>query len=518
MRKRQTRTWEAGSAAVRGAARVGSPLALTVVIAGALAMDARPATAQAPRVITFEEAVDLALEGNTDLLRARTDVDLRGTLETRARMDFLPELSVATRGRRSFGRSFSQEEGEVLSESNDFLDGGLSARIELFNGLERWASLREASLAEEASRLRLDRTREDVLFRVVQGFTTLVLDRELTRVREEELVAAGELLSQVRRLVDLGRQPASDLYQQEAALAEAEAALVDARREEQLAETALLRVLSLDPLGRYEFQVPELPAPRPDGDAYDLDALLSQAFARRADLAALERGVAASGQGVTAARSGYWPSLSLSFDYGSNWSSTSLQPVPGTGSDPETVTLIPEAGGDPVTLEVPGSGAPPAFRRPDFMEQLSDRRGGSVSLSLSVPLFDRLQTRAAVEQAEVAERAARYDLQDQRQTVALQVRQALLDYRSARARQSATSRRLAAAERGWDAAERRYELGAATFVEVAQARSSLVAARSADLQARYEVLLAQRLIAYHTGGLDTEAALFTETGEAPDDA
>lgn len=505
-------TKRGAGAAVRGRAGVAR-LPVVLVVASGVAL-AAPTEAQepapAPRVITFGEAVDLALERNTALLRARTDVDLRGTLEVRERMDFLPRLSLSTRGRRSFGRSFSQEEGQVLRESNDFLDGGLSAGMELFNGLERWASLREASLAEEASRLRLDRTREDVLFQVVEGFTTLVLDRELARVREEELAAAGDLLAQVRRLVDLGRQPASDLYQQEAAQAEAEAALVEARRQVELAETSLLQVLELDPLRPYEFRAPAPPAPTSDPEEYELDALLQEALARRSDLGALERRVEASDQGVTAARSGYWPSLSVSFDYGSNWSSNSLQAIPGTGSDPRTVTLTPDAGGAPVTLQVPGTGTPPAYRRPDFMEQLTDRRGGSISLSLNVPLFDRFQTRAAVEQAEVAKRNAEYDLRDQRQAVALQVRQALLDYRSAVARQSATARRLAAAERAWEAAERRYELGAATFVEVAQARSSLVGARSADLRARFSVLLAQRLITYHTGGLDTDAALFTE--------
>ena len=514
MPDRDSRVRGAGAARAVSRARAAGA-ALVFALVGSAWADG--AAAQEPRVITFEEAVDLALERNTELLRARSEVELRGTLEARERMDFLPRVGLATRGRRSGGRSFSQEEGEVLRESNDFLDAGVSASVELFTGLERWASLREASLAEEASRLRLERTREDVLFRVVEGFTTLVLDRELASVRADELAAAEALLAQVRRLVDLGRQPASDLYQQEAALAEAEAALVEARRQVELTETALLQVLELDPLRAYEFRAPT-PAPEePEPEAYALDALLRQALGRRADLAALQRSVEAGDQGIASARSGYWPSLTLSFDYGSNWSSNSLQPIAGTGSDPRTVTLTPDAGEAPVTFQVPGTGSPPSFRRPDFTEQLSDRRGGSISLSLNVPLFDRLQTRAAVEQAEAARRNALYDLQDRRQTVALQVRQALLDYRSAVARRSATMRRLAAAERGWEAAERRYELGAATFVEVAQARTTLVAARSADLRARFAVLLAQRLIAYHTGGLDTDAALFTESSEASND-
>ena len=454
--------------------------AMAVLLWAASALTASSLRAQSAaesRVLRFEDAVEMALERNTDLLRARTDVELQGAVETRQWMDFLPQVTVDARGRRSFGRSFSQEEGRILSESNDFFDTGVRASVELFTGWERTASLRSASLREQASRLRYERTREDVLYEVVQGYTTLVLDRELASVREEEVSAAEELLEQVRRLVELGRQPASDLYQQQAVLAQAEAALVEARRQVELTETSLMQVLELDPLATYEFVAPGLPDGPVEAVEYDLASLLQRALSRRADVGALEQSLEATDAGVTAAQSGYWPSLSLSMDYGSNWSSNAVQPGP------------------------------------DFFDQLSGRRGGNVSLSLSLPLFDRLQTRVAVEQAEVAKRIARYDLQDRRQQVALQVRQAVLDHRSAAAQQAATERQLAAAERAWQAADRRYELGAATFVEVVQARASLASARSAAVRSRFNVLLAERRIAYHTGAPDSGAALFTRLQE-----
>ena len=482
------------------------------------ALPSGAAVAQEPvpeqRVITFAEAVNLALDRNTDLERARLDVDLSGIVQTRERLDFVPQISVSSTGRRSFGRSFSQEQGGILSDVTDLFDAGVSARMNLFNGGEKIASLRQASLQEDVSRYQLERVEEDIVFQVVEGFTTLILDRGLAEVREQEVVAARELLQQVRRLADVGRSPVSDVYQQEAVLAEAEAALVEARRQVELSETRLIQVLELDALGDYAFPTPELP----DDESlatpveYSLPQLMRVALAERADLSALELGVEASEAGVRAARSGYWPSLDLSFNYGSNWSSASMQPVPGTGLPPRTVTITPDDG-DPFTMEVPGSGVDPDYFQPDFVEQLDGRRGGSLSLSVSFPLFDRLQTRTSVAQAEVQRLNARYDLQDQQQQVALQVRQALLDYRSAIAQRAASARRLDAAQRAAAAAERRYELGAATFVEVVQARSTLTSARSAALQARFNVLLAHRLIAYYTGTLAPENALLTHIPE-----
>jgi outer membrane protein len=59
-----------------------------------------------------------------------------------------------------------------------------------------------------------------------------------------------------------------------------------------------------------------------------------------------------------------------------------------------------------------------------------------------------------------------------------------------------------ASNRARDAAEKRYELGAATFVELAQAISGYVGARSAEVRARYATVRARELIRYQTGRLE----------------
>lgn len=479
------------------------------------------AVAQEPTVITLEEAVDIALRQNADMQRARADHSLSGFRSTVAHLDFLPELELSSGVTRSFGRSFSQEEGAILSETSDFFGVEVSATLELFDGFERYASVRRAGLEKDASRLRLERTRQDVAFEVIGGFIELIQNRELAAVREQELAAQEELLRQVQGLVDVGRQPVSDLYQQRAARAEAEAALVEARRQVELSTTGLIQVLQLDPLGDYRFEA-DLTAemdsaadslPGADLD-YELRDLLDLALERRPDLDAFETSVAAGRQGVRVARASYWPSLSLTFDYGSDWSSEARQPIPGTGSEPQVVEVTPDGGGPPLLFPVPGTGSDPDFTQPDLLDQLDGRRGGAVRLSLSFPIFDRLQTRLGVEEAELQLLNAVYDLSEQRQLVALQVRQALLDYRSARAQLRATGERLQAAREARMAARRRYELGAATFVEVAQAESGYVAAQSARVRAAHAAILARKLIEYHTGSLEVETTQDDMGGDA----
>lgn len=461
-------------------------------------------TRDVPRdTVTYEQALRIAARQSTAVRRALRSADLQGAEATQQAMEFLPNLQLSTGATRTFGRSFSQQQGEILSQTSDFLDVGGSASLELFNGFERWASLEQAQQLEQAGRLQVERARQSAAFQVVDRFATLLQNRELTRVAEQELESQEELLEQVQGLVDVGRQPKSDLFQQQAARAEAEAALVEARRQERLAESELIRLLQLDPMAEYTFEATSFPDSVPvPTDSLRLDTLLRTAFDRRSDLRALQNSVRAQEQGVRAAKSGYWPSLSLSFDYGSDWSSSARRPVPGTGTDPRTVTLTPDDGGEPVTFELPGTGMDPMSFQPDLWDQIQDRRGGGISLSMSIPVFDRLQTRTQVQSARVQLDNARYDLLDQRQNVAFQVRQALLDFRAAEAQTRATRQRLEAARRAREAARRRYELGAATFVELTQAISTFVSARSANVRARYSKARARKMIDYQTGTLD----------------
>ena len=460
-------------------------------------------------MVTFEDAVRIALDQNTDLKRAQNAARFQDVLVTQERMDFLPNLEVSSGGTRSFGRSFSQEEGQIINETSDFFGAEAAASVNLFNGFEKVASLRRAGFEEEASGLRLERTRQDVVFQVIDGFVDLLQNQELADVRAEELAAQAELLRQVEALVDVGRRPKSDLFQQQAARAEARVALAEARREVELAATRIIQVLQLNPLANYTFTAPSLPdASAAPAEPYDMGRLLETAFAGRADLDAAEADVRATRQSIRAAQAGYWPSLSLSVGYGSDWASTARLPLPGTGSEPRTVTVTPDDGGSPVTFPVPGTGSDPRFQQPSFFDLLDQRRGGAVRLALSIPLFDRFETQANIEAAQLEAQNAQYDFQDQQQQVALQVRQAVLDYESARTQLEAATERLRAAERAREAARRRYELGAATFVELAQANATYVSAQSARVRTRYSLLLAQQLIDYYTGRLDADASLF----------
>lgn len=435
-------------------------LAVAVLPDGAWAQD------PAPRQITFREAIEIALERNPTVLTARNNLRLDEIAVRQERTSFLPDLRFSTSTSQRYGRNFSQDEGRIINTTTNSVSGSVSSGVTIFDGFSNTASLRGARLTEEAGEYEVERAEETVVFNVMSNYLTLIEARAQLGVQQENLAAQEALEADIAARVEQSLRPISDLYQQQASVASARLALVQAQRAAVLGEMTLLQTLQLDPTQEYEFEIPEVEAVAAEAMQLDLQAATDQALSQRADYIAAQSLLAASEQSVRVARASYWPTISLSANYSSNFSS-----LDNTG----------------------------------FIDQLDARRGGSLGVSFSIPLFDRLTTRSATERARIQVENSRINLESLRQSVAVQVRTAMLDLRSAEEQLAVAEAQLRAAELALEYSQQRYNVGAASLVELTQSQTAQVRAASDLISARYRLVFQRRLMDYYLGGMTPES-------------
>ena len=416
-----------------------------------------------PRTITFDEAVKIALTQNATLRQASNAASLDAVAVQQAKMQFLPDLRLSAQTAQNFGRTFSEAEGRTLNETTQSINTGVSSSVVLFNGFANLAELREAQLAQDAGDRDLVRARQTAVLAVASGYLALGQQREELRVRQQTRAAEEALEREISAYVDAGVRTIADLYQQQATVAAARLAVVEASRAAELAEIEIIQTLQLDPRGAYEFLVPISDTSALGALPSDLDALVDRALTRRVDVSADEARQNAAEQAIRAARAALWPAISLSAGYNTGF------------------TTANELA---------------------FYDQLDQRRGGSVSVGVSIPLFDRGATSVASQRAQIQAENARIALQVQRQDVGVEVRRAYLDLSTAHERLHATLAQERAATLALEASEERYRVGAATLVELTQARASHVRAVSSLVSARYNLLLQRTLLSYYVGDLD----------------
>jgi outer membrane protein len=137
-----------------------------------------------------------------------------------------------------------------------------------------------------------------------------------------------------------------------------------------------------------------------------------------------------------------------------------------------------------------------------FFNQLDQGRGGSISIGVSIPIFDRGQTSVDAQKAKVQEDNAKLSLEAQKQQVAVDVKRAYLNFQSAGEQLAAAQAQLTASDLAVKTSQQRYQAGAGTLVELTQARAAQVQAASAVVSARYGLVFQQALMSYYTGELD----------------
>ena len=441
---------------------------LTVLVGlGAAGNAAAQQPTQGAQTITLEQAIEIALERNPTLQIAENTAELDAITVRQQEMSFFPNLNLNTSTSQSYGRTFSQDEGRIINQSTNSLSGGVSSSVTLFNGFSNVASLQQARLNQSAGTQEVARSRQTVVFTVMSNYLALIEQQEQVAVQQENLTAQEAQEAQIKAYVDAGARPISDLYQQQATTASSRLGLVQTRRALELARMALIRTLHLDPLQDYAFTVPTLGDTTTASRPIDVAALANQAIAQRPDLAAAQVRVAAAQQGLRIASASRWPAVSVSLGYNSGFNSAN------------------DAA---------------------FFDQIDQRRGGSVGLGLSLPVWDRNASRLAKQRANIQVENAQINLENARQNVAIEIRTAALDLQAAQEQLRQAEAQLRAADLALQTTQQRYNVGAANIVELTLARAARVQAASDLVNARYGLTFQSRLMDYYLGNLAVEGA------------
>src|SRR5688572_504037 len=203
------------------------------------------ASAAETRIITFNEALRIALEQNSALRQAENAAALGDVAVSDARNQFIPDLRFGSGASQSHGRNFSETEGTIINQKTDSVNLGISSGVTLFDGFRNLSSLRGAKFNRDASHLDLGRARETVVFDVAADFLSLIQQREQLRVQRDRLAFEVTQEQQIETFVDAGSRTIADLYTQQAAVANARLAVVEAERTAQLAEDGLIQTLQL---------------------------------------------------------------------------------------------------------------------------------------------------------------------------------------------------------------------------------------------------------------------------------
>jgi outer membrane protein TolC len=445
--------------------RIRSLLALaSLAAAPALHAQAQPDTS----VLTLDEAQRIAEENNPVYRRALTEVGTARADVRRARGAFLPSLSLNLNSSAGFSRSVSAtgpfgeplESPTVLISENSTANQSLSlGQVTVFDGGQRRRDLRAARAGEQAVTARVEGAGITVHADVTRRYWTAVRADRTIRLEEALLASARDRLEVTRALVRVGVRGPLDVLGAEVTVAEQEQALERARGDARVAQLDLRQ--SMGVMDDVWLRLTDEPAAMFDPSTLDAGTLVQRALAAHPRIQRAELGVAQSEARLDAAQASRWPRLAVGASVGRG--QTFRNPTTGF------YTISP------------------------------DNRSASLSMGLSVPLFNGYQTAYQVQAARAGRDAAQEDARAERLALEREVRGALVDLDNAYRAAVNAERTLGLNRRRLELAQQQYRVGGLTLTDLTDAVERSARAERDALRTRFEFATAHATLQERLG-------------------
>ena len=405
---------------------------------------------------TMQQCMQYAVDHNHEVKRTELELDNYKANKAGAIGRFLPVVDAGIGAQYNFGRAIDPETNGYTDVSTFYNDYSLRASLPLFDGFSRLHALRAAKASVLMGRMALRQQQDQTALNVLQAFTNVAYYQGLVKMAEEKVEETTLLLRQTHVLEEVGRKSAADVAQVESQKAEADyelirqqslltSALLDLKKEMAfpIADTLSLSVLQNLPSPNTQHQSPNTEHP---------------------ELQALHYQMQASRHEWHQARASLFPSLSLS----AGMNTTFYHPLHSDAAQ-------------------------------SFRNQFKNNMGEYVGATLSIPLFNRLQTVTSIRRAKNNYKIA-YENYEQKQLELEKLsREAWQDWQGYLKQTEQMIKKVEADNLTYQLTRRQFEEGLSTAIDLHTASSQLLKSKATLLQCQLMTMVKEHLIRYYNG-------------------
>jgi outer membrane protein len=427
----------------------------------------------ADSVLTFKRAVEIALQNNATLNTQRNNLTQNQSNKAYRIGQLGPQASINGYAGQRSGNSFIPQLGEVVNNTFYQANASLGVQMPIFNGFSGLYTAKQASTQLDAQLQQVKRSGQDVINLVSVQFLQVLLDQELLKIAQENLVLQQKQFEQVKAQVELGSRSPVDEYNQQAQLSNGELRVTQADYALVNDKITLFQTLLVDPTLNFAIQEPSWDVNGIALDNLNLSQLLEIAAENRADLKVVKYTEKANKYAMHSTLGNYLPSLSAQYNYGS-----AFNQAKGAPRDSTYVNFSDQ------------------FRR--------NNRYNSFGINLTIPLFSGFRSRAVYVQSKVTYENSKLLTKNREVLINGDVLRAYENFQSVQKAYSAGLTGLEASQMAYNLEQERYNLGITSFVDFANANKTYIQAQVDMAQAKYRFLFQKIMLDYAVGTLKVE--------------
>lgn len=426
----------------------------------------------AQKIWTLEECIYYALDHNINIKKAELSSKISQIDLLQSKLNLVPSINGSSSYTTYWGRYADPINLVIIDTKSKRAQFGLSSSLTLFNGFQKYNTLKQAQIDYLASKYDADKIRDDISLAVAINYLNVLFNLELVEKSRAQLDVTQIQLYNTDKLVAAGTVPKGNLLEIQSQKASEEVNLINAENQLNLAYLDLVQLLELD--GSTDFQIEQ---PRNLGVGSKSNLLSAQtvyglALTRLPQIKSSELKLESSLKEISIARGGRSPRISANASWSTSYSDQDFKR---------------DAQGLPTTELI------------SFSDQFNNNINKYFGFSISIPVFNGFQVSSNINRSKVGALNAEYDLELQKNMVRKSIEQAYSDAIAAYKSYNANIKAVATSKEAFKYMEQKFNVGMENSLNYNIAKVQLINAESDLISAKYTYIFQAKILDFYQG-------------------
>ncbi len=412
-----------------------------------------------PKIWSLEDCISYALENNITVKDATLNKSIAEIDYNKAKSSRLPNLFGNASQGFTNGNSIDPITSDFVTEQINSTNVGINSSMTLFKGNQISNQIEQNELLLNQSIFQEEVEKNSITLNILEIYLQTLYSKENIAIAKNNVSTSEKEVQRAKARLDAGTISLSDYTEAQSQVATNKYNLIAAKNNYQQYIIQLKQLLELPPLVELEIKPVDEDKNLVNLELNRID-IYNKALGLLPEIQASNLNIEANEKELDIAKGGFLPTLSLTGSLGSGYTSINDN---------------------------------------TFSDQFDINFNQRLGLSLSIPIFNKNQTKAAVKTATINIEKAEIQKQSTEKEVYKKVETAYQNALSAQEQVIASEASKTAAEQSYKLAQKKYELGALSTTDLVISQNTFTNAQQNYLQSKYLNILYHQLLQFYQG-------------------
>ncbi len=426
---------------------------------------------QAQKQWTLNDCILYALANNIQIKQTGIQIE-QGEIELNtAKNSRLPSLNAGLSGSGNFGQSMNRY-GVYQDQSSSSAGVNVNLAMPIYQGSRINHQIEAAKLDLEATSAQFSSAVEDLSLNIASRYVEVLYNKQMLIVAENQSAISNDLVERSKIQMESGKVSKSDYYEAMSVAANDRYGVTNAKNNLELSLLTLSQLLNLpasEPFDVAEPAIGEVEA-MASVRLTDPTSVFSYAVKYRPSVIQQELRLKSFEKNLAIAKSAYLPTISLSAGYSNSYYYSFSDDALNSA----------------------------------FNDQFKQNGRESVGISVSIPIFNRFQTRNNVSLSNLNIRNQSLVVEDTKRKLQEEIERAYLNAQTSQDNFIASKEAFDAAEIAFEFEQEKSNAGRSTIFDFNDSKNRLIRAESDMARAKYQFMFNKKILDFYNGKPITE--------------